>query len=283
MAVSYHGLHFSAAATPTHTFTAADVGIATATRRIIVGYILDENTSSTPTMTIGGIAATHVRSEVRPSSRFGFYIAVVPTGTTADIVLTFAGAASFCYITVWRVTGMSTSTLLDAHDNVITTSGSATETITTQANGFAMGLCLRSSGSTTWTGLTEIFEEVVGSGQFSGASLAPTTGTSLFCGVNVLVNINSGWVVVSWRDGGAADAPETTHNLTLAAEISPSIQVTLAQPDPNDPNEPHVEQPPNPCPIPGLGSAACIIGRTAVPPGYGQIICGQADYVDPCA
>jgi len=278
MAVSNLGLHFSASAnSPTHTFAGVDIGVATATRRIIVGYILDENPLNTPTVTVGGIAASHVHSEVRPSSRFGFYIAVVPTGTTADIVLTHIGAASFCYITVWRVTGMSTSTVLDGHDNVITTSGSANETITTQANGFAFGLCLRSSGSTTWTGLTELFEEVVGSGRFSGAYLAPTTGTTLYCGVNVLVNINSGWVVVSWRDGGAADAPETTNNLTLAAEITPSIQVTLAQAA-----DPHVEQPPNPCPIQGLGSEVCIVGRTAVPPGYGQIVCGQADYEDPC-
>lgn len=81
-----------------YTFTAVGIGTADADRRVlaVVTSLIDGQTEDISSVTIGGISATelvYVARDNVPSFRnaIGMYIAAVPTGTTADIVLNYTG------------------------------------------------------------------------------------------------------------------------------------------------------------------------------------------------
>ena len=57
-------------------------------------------------MTVGGINAT----QLKVKDGIGLYIALVPTGTTANITITFSGPSARNAIGVWSVTGLTRGT-----------------------------------------------------------------------------------------------------------------------------------------------------------------------------
>jgi hypothetical protein len=90
----------------TYTFTAASIGAATADRVIVVGCggsIVASRTISS--VTLGGNAMTAVTTTAAGDSPTGIYSLVVPSGTTATIVVTFSGGVSRCGISIWSLTG----------------------------------------------------------------------------------------------------------------------------------------------------------------------------------
>jgi hypothetical protein len=78
----------------TYTFSAVDIGTAHEKRLVHVGFY---PYSSVHTMTIGGVAAVLVENE----ENFSLFQASVPTGTTADIIVTAGGSMSRCVLVVW--------------------------------------------------------------------------------------------------------------------------------------------------------------------------------------
>ena len=88
----------------TYTFTAQPIGDPGATRRVVVG-ISTSSARYVASATIGGIAAV-VDTQYRliGTARIAFISAVVPAGTTADVVVTLDNAASFMGIAVWSLT-----------------------------------------------------------------------------------------------------------------------------------------------------------------------------------
>lgn len=103
---------------PSYTFSAAAIGDAPAagqTRRVIVpiGLFGGVDRAATATVTIGGVAATvHARSEGHVSSYLGVLIAsaLVPSGTTADVVVTPGGGnADGCAISVFTIQNEASS------------------------------------------------------------------------------------------------------------------------------------------------------------------------------
>ena len=172
----------------TYTFSACDIGVASADRRVIVGAHMYGGTSrQLSSATIAGISATEVTADLNSSAETVLIIANVPTGTTGDIVLTWSGSCAGSAVSVWYATGLTSDTPVAAVRNsslTAPTSGS----LTTVDGGFivAAATCQYGSGTTrthSWTNATEQFDAEIENtgtdgGSFSGAHVV-TTGASV--------------------------------------------------------------------------------------------------------
>lgn len=91
--LTYIGANTVPTGSSPRTITAAGIGSAVATRLVIVAFTLMEadGSNNISAVTIGGVSATlHVQETSGSKCATVICSAVVPTGTTADIVITFA-------------------------------------------------------------------------------------------------------------------------------------------------------------------------------------------------
>jgi hypothetical protein len=164
----------------TYTFSAQAIGTAAADRYVHVFGGGSNDTSAVSSVTIGGVTATINKTQTGTSCTTFIATALVPTGTTADIVIVWGGAQVRCGIGVWSSTGLTSATALDTAG---TTTDAATMTLTNSVSGgFAIaGAWANLATSLTWTGSpspTEDFDATSGeSGTRSGCHVA-TTGAS---------------------------------------------------------------------------------------------------------
>lgn len=87
----------------TYTFAAQPIGAASATRRVIV-VLSTASARAVSSATIGGVAATVDATAAKTgTARLAIISAVVPTGTTADVVVTLNGGAAYMGIAVWTL------------------------------------------------------------------------------------------------------------------------------------------------------------------------------------
>lgn len=146
----------------TTTFSSVGIGTADAGRLVAVAIMNRRGTYSTvpSTVTIGGISATLLHSKDTTVSSFHFgasiWIASVPSGTTADVVVTWSDAdVLYCNVLCYRLLGAA-STAYDTadHDH---TSGT---TIDVAAGGIIIGGMTDGNAgpSCTPTGLTEDYD-----------------------------------------------------------------------------------------------------------------------------
>lgn len=165
--VSYIGTASYTESGSTSTATAAGIGTASSTRRVIA--TVAQTTASGRTLTsatIGGISATIHQQSTDSGSTSGAYIisAVVPTGTTADIVLTFSdtlfGGGSGAIYTVDDTTVSST---VGGGTNTTTSATSLAVNYTSTTDGFSVGITDWGNGSgktpITVTGYTVDFSD----------------------------------------------------------------------------------------------------------------------------
>lgn len=105
-----------------YTFTAQAIGAAAADRRIFVSATssASSNNAAVSTITIGGISATiHAQAQNTGNTRNGVVAiasAIVPSGTTADVVVTHTtdvGVLLGCHVSVYRATGLVSGTPVD--------------------------------------------------------------------------------------------------------------------------------------------------------------------------
>lgn len=88
----------------TYTFSNQAIGTASDTRRVIVG-ITTSSSRNISSATIGGVTATiDANTLLVGTARMAIISAVVPTGETANVVITLDGAASVCAISLWTIT-----------------------------------------------------------------------------------------------------------------------------------------------------------------------------------
>jgi hypothetical protein len=95
------------------TFTAHDIGTESADRLVVVATHVDSAATTNDALTIGGVAATsHVNSDDHTSTAASVAIwsLVVPTGTTATIIVGCSGISNRCAIGVWTVKNYTSST-----------------------------------------------------------------------------------------------------------------------------------------------------------------------------
>ncbi len=94
--------------------TFASQSLGTAGRRNIIIALAHYSTNAATGVTVAGITATQIVSEVvNASRRCSLWIASVPTGTTGDVVVTFAGAVARAYIGVYAAYNLASSAARD--------------------------------------------------------------------------------------------------------------------------------------------------------------------------
>jgi hypothetical protein len=167
--VSYRGQSSDLTAQSTYTFSNVDIGVAAANRLVVVG--VGRGTSGRPLLsaTIGGIAAT---INIDSSSQGGAAIisAVVPTGTTATIVINLAGGTSNrCVIGRYALYDLNSSSPAATPVAVSGTTGSQSITIVScLANGISIvNGYYNNSGAMTPTNYIEDYD-VLATTRFMG-------------------------------------------------------------------------------------------------------------------
>jgi len=160
----------------TYTFNTIPIGTATADRCVVMSTESRRSTISATTLvsaTINGNAATilgqHNFTEAS-SSLVAFISLVVPTGTTADFSMVISATMLRNRIGVTTLTGANCTTVVDTQSS---DADDPTVLLDIPAGGAGFGVCVAASttGSTTWTGLTERHDAIIESAMLAtGAS-----------------------------------------------------------------------------------------------------------------
>ena len=192
----------------TYTFSTQSIGTASADRKVVVAADTAGGAASADgisSMTIAGESATQVIATIAPlgdETQVELWQADVPTGTTADIVVTWNGAHGRCGISVWGVTGALSAATDTLEDNSSTTA--ETGTIDVPAGGVLIAAVVHTATGTkthAWTGPTEAYDEEVetnvGHGGASAAYAAAQTGLTVTATFSAAVD-QGAMVAASW-------------------------------------------------------------------------------------
>jgi len=158
----------------TYTFAGANIGAADAARYVIVLVTHASSAGAARTVssaTIGGISASiHANAGAASAQGLGtaILIALVPTGTTATISITLSGGGGSCDIGVYRVVGLASATPFDTATASDAAGGGVltTNTLDVPHRGLVLGVANfeADSGSVTWVGASENYDESNGDG-----------------------------------------------------------------------------------------------------------------------
>lgn len=160
------------------TFSSVSIGTADSLRYILVGVICLSNGNGSKTIssvTVAGNSATLLFQSTPANdgsnnySVAGFALIALPTGTTANIVVTCSGSMyGFC-ITVWKLINLQSTTPVATATS--TNANPLSGSINVSAGGSAFGVTRGdASHSNTWSGITERFDISANMGTLSGAS-----------------------------------------------------------------------------------------------------------------
>ncbi|WP_448005333.1 hypothetical protein [Agromyces bauzanensis] len=166
----------------TYTFSAQPIGAAASSRRVVVAIGCRHSSGITlNTVTIGGVAATKDVTKIEAGGINETVIAsaVVPTGTTADVVVTFTGGSAVrCTIGVWTLTGGSPATTAIAAETDPTSL-----TLSTSSGDFVVA-AVTAQVTVVWSGASERFNtSETGNTHVSGAD-AVASGASTVISVD---------------------------------------------------------------------------------------------------
>lgn len=144
-------------------FTSTPIGTASARRHVIVAY---RGTGVVTSCVIGGVTATAL-STFGPS----FFIAAVPTGTTATVTINVSvSTAHNITITVWSAYNLRSATATAVSTS---TASPAALSLNVLGRGLVFGLaCSGNTAGVTWTGAVEDVD------QTSTTSNIPRSGAS---------------------------------------------------------------------------------------------------------
>lgn len=178
-----------AAASTIFTFTSMNIGTPSTTRFVIVSVsALRDVGVTTNSVTIGGIAATNLTQHQNSFHTISFWGAVVPTGNTANIVVTNS-IFSFCAIAVYSCPGVNSVVPTATAFTTTIISNALTNTIIAPSSGFIISTVLGGQFPTplrtfTWSGTSSPVEDHDtpchnNTREFSSASTEHTTAGSV--------------------------------------------------------------------------------------------------------
>ena len=150
----------------TITYTAAPIGTAAANRVVIVTTGARDVTGSTSgyvtSVSIGGITATkQVESPATPVGLVSIWSAVVPTGTTANVVVGYSGSSTGVAFSVHTIHGGASATAkLTASASDDTASTSISTTMNVSVDDIVIMTCASDSTGSflTFVGVTKKYE-----------------------------------------------------------------------------------------------------------------------------
>jgi len=168
-----------------YTFSSQNLGVAASNRYIILeiaARAVGITALDLVSVSVGGVSARIVVQDTignRNVSRntLAIAIALVPIGTSGDIVVAFSRTALRCSIGVSRTTALASDVEFDtASASTSTVAASQSLTLDTSAGGFAVSShLLGDTLAATWSGLTETYETSVGNFYtHTGANLSDT-------------------------------------------------------------------------------------------------------------
>lgn len=202
----------------TYTFASQNLGTADTDRCIIV-IAISRKAGAAHTLSsasIGGVSATIIQNQnnqVTNSDTAAMFSAIVPTGTTGDIVVTWSTTVLRTAIMAYRVVGVDSCTT--PYASAASTASDPSVSLDVPAGGFAVGGGLSAAATTaTWTGLTENADATLesfvtyssASANFASESLS-TTMT-----LDFVSSTETAGVFASW---GEPSAPVVTDSAQL--------------------------------------------------------------------
>lgn len=179
LSAEFQGVFGNAANQTSYTFASTPFGAASSRRYVLVA-ISGAGSPVGSTVTFGGVAATQIFNALSPQ----WWLALVPTGTSGDIVITNgSGTSNNCKIAVWAVYHLKN---LTPTDSAVIDGGSnlSPQNIDVQHRGLVLaaadGAALHTNIS--WTGITEAGEATVEARQFSTAGTQFSTAQTVSVG-----------------------------------------------------------------------------------------------------
>jgi hypothetical protein len=167
VAIAYQSRSATESTTTVYSYSLSS-GTASSDRRLIIGVSAttdSPDTSSAPTVTVGGASATLLvsRTDNPPDGTVtALYGIDAPTGTTASINLTFASNQRRAAVALWSMTGANSLTPRYTYSGI--TGDVISNNITISPRGGAIALATwRTTSSGTWTNMTRDFTGSVGS------------------------------------------------------------------------------------------------------------------------
>jgi hypothetical protein len=207
---AFQATTFDGTAQTVYTFAGQNIGAASTTRYVVAAVALISSAVRTvSSVTIGGVTATVVPNGQTETLSFryhiAFYIAAVPTGTTASVVVTASGACDAAALSgVWALYDLSSATPVDSDGDPTGASPFSVPSVNTSADGIllAAGMYLRNSGTAAfgWTNATERSDL---SSSFSGATVgnsaadAATNGAGVVVSATIAGTVDAGVMVVA--------------------------------------------------------------------------------------
>jgi hypothetical protein len=147
----------------TYTFSSQNLGTAASDRYIVVcSHARRGSQLNLSSVTVGGVSATIVRQERQGASSCtnqAISIALVPTGTTGDVVLVYDSTAVRCHIALYALNGIDPTSVLNSADQRLLSDATLNTSVDVPADGVAIstGGLGSSSATVTWAGLTQDF------------------------------------------------------------------------------------------------------------------------------
>jgi len=188
---TYQGSQADNTAQSTYTFPAFAIGGASADRVVCAIIWTRSGSAHTITVTIGGVAATAIVNMAAGEARgLSAWYASVPSGTTADVVVTPSISLDRCAAAVYTISGTTQSTYAarsGANPNSSASAGSlATTAITVPTGGIGIAAAWigAASSAVTWTQTsgsgTEDLDALLGTTMWGSTYQSPTTGSQAY-------------------------------------------------------------------------------------------------------
>lgn len=177
MSIAFLQLAKDATDLTTYTFSSQSLGAAASDRYIICAICGRSNDGSARTIssvTIGGVTATINAQVENTGTMCGIATALVPTGTTGDVVVVWSGTMGDANIALYRTTNLTSATALDTGTS---TANPGTTNLDTKTGSVIVAISENDNGAltATWTNLTENYDEATATGNDLSGAFAEIT------------------------------------------------------------------------------------------------------------
>ena len=164
---------------PSYTFSNVNIGAAATTRTVVVGISWNAGAGNRliNSISIGGVAATLIQTSTASAAweRCALAYAIVPTGTTASVAITWNGTVTYgAVLGVYRFVGVKnvSAGVFDVHDNGTTTYSTP---VSANVGDYIVSSLGVGFGVANWTNTTERYSYTHNNDYLEGAMIQSTT------------------------------------------------------------------------------------------------------------